>query len=75
MSERFGMADGRCFTIHTASTLLNDRVMQDNNIMPEDNYSFRKLLQQAGPDLVRPINNVSKCGECHKPLLKTSNTY
>lgn len=75
MSERFGMSDGRCFTLHTASTLLNDHVMKQNNILPQDNYSFRKLLQQKGPEIVRPINNVSECGECNEALLKVKNTY
>jgi hypothetical protein len=69
------MSDGRCFTIHTASTLLNDKVMESNNIMPQDNYSFRKLLQKQGPALVQKINNVTNCGECNEPLLNVRNTY
>ena len=75
MSERFGMSDGRCFTIHTASTLLNDKVMEQNNIIPQDNYSFRKLLQKQGPALVQKINNDTGCGVCNEPLLKVKNTY
>ena len=75
MSERFGMSDGRCYTIHTASTLLNDHVMKQHNIAPQDNYSFRKLLQQKGPAVAQAINNDGKCGECNEPLLKVRNTY
>lgn len=88
MSQRLGMADGRCFTISTASRLLNDYVMQSNNIPYADNYSYRQLLQKMGPDVVsaieskqhvgqiaRPNNYVNQCQSCDVPLLKVPNTY
>ena len=49
MSQRLGMADGRCLTIHTAPRLLNDYIMTQNGIQYQDNYAYRRFLQQAGP--------------------------
>ena len=49
MSQRLGMADGRCFTVNTSNQLLNNYLMKTNGISFEDNYSFRKMLQQKGP--------------------------
>lgn len=82
MSQRMGMADGRCFTIHTSAQLLNDYVMQQNNISYADNYSYRKLLQQGGPDVIARVqaNQDTQPGPgrvtaCDRPLLNVSNTY
>jgi hypothetical protein len=75
MSQRMGMADGRCFTINTSSQLLNDYVMKQNKIAYEDNYSYRKLLQQKGPELLANDTSVSGCNLCHKPLLQVPGVY
>tara|TARA_R110002074_G_scaffold254008_1_gene426106 strand:+ start:5397 stop:5663 length:267 start_codon:yes stop_codon:yes gene_type:complete len=88
MSQRLGMADGRCFTIGTASRLLNDHVMKTNNIGYSDNYSYRQLLQKMGPDVMdsiedkqrvgqiaRPNNYINQCQSCNVPLLKVPDTY
>lgn len=88
MSQRLGMADGRCFTLHTSSRLLNDYVMSQNGISYADNYSYRNLLQKMGPAVVhniqrqqnvgkipRPNNYVNQCQSCDKPLLKVPDTY
>lgn len=75
MSERLGMADGRCFTISSASTLFNDYVMQQNNIRPQDNYSYRQLLQQKGPALLREMTVRQPCDACDKPFFKLRTTY
>jgi hypothetical protein len=83
MSQRFGMADGRCFTIGTSSRLLNDYVMSSNQIQYQDNYSYRQLLQTQGPDLLTGIQNTqqpqpgsaNQCMECNNPLLKVPNIY
>ena len=75
MSQRMGMADGRCFTINTASGLLNDYVMTQNNISYEDNYAFRRLLQQKGPELLANDTQITGCNVCNKPLLKVPNIY
>ena len=82
MSQRLGMADGRCFTISTSSQLLNDYVMNSNGISLADNYSYRRLLQQRGPQIVNDIQAMQSnggpaphCQSCDKPLLKVPNRY
>ena len=88
MSQRLGMADGRCLSIHTSSRLLNDYIMNQNGIQLQDNYSFRRYLQQNGPDALRIVqdqqqsgnpqqysNFINNCQSCNTPLLKVPNTY
>ena len=89
MSQRLGMADGRCFTIGTSSRLLNDYVMTANKIGYQDNYSYRQLLQTRGPELLNSLhsttqpanpnapqsNFISQCQECNEPLLKVPHIY
>jgi len=77
-----GMADGRCFTIHTSAQLLNDYVMKQNNISYADNYSYRQLLQRGGPDVMTKLQDIQdtqpaqgRISACDKPLLNVSNTY
>jgi len=75
MSQRLGMADGRCFTINNSSMLYNDFLMTQNGIRFEDNYSFRKLLQEKGPDmLIKTEDQDQPCGMCHSTL-NLSGTY
>lgn len=79
MSQRLGMADGRCFTINSSSQLLNNYMMKQNGITYEDNYSYRKLLQAQGPSMLAKIQSEQsgndKCGNCDKPLLNMSRIY
>ena len=75
MSERLGMADGRCFTIHTSAQLFNDYIMDQNGVPVQDNYSFRKMLQQKGPEILKPLERQGPCINCDKPLLNVSGTY
>lgn len=88
MSQRLGMADGRCFTINTASRLINDHIMKTNGIPYQDNYRYRLLLQQMGPSALAPVENrqrvgppepstnfINQCQTCNTPLLKVPNTY
>jgi len=78
MSQRLGMADGRCFTVNTSNQLLNNYLMKQNDIKFEDNYSFRKMLQQKGPELLKPVQDLQgtdKCGACDQALLKVPNIY
>ena len=77
MSQRLGMADGRCFTINSSNQLYNNYVMKENGISFEDNYSFRKLLQKKGPEILRPSQDLQKdaCGSGDKALLKMPNIY
>jgi hypothetical protein len=73
MSQRLGMADGRCFTFSGSSRLVNNYVMQQNGIPMEDNYSYRQLLQQRGPSLVNELQEQAQgagpCTNCNSPVL------
>lgn len=78
MSQRLGMADGRCFTINSSSQLFNNYVMQTNGIPVVDNYSYRQLLQKQGPGLLSKVQEeqgTGNCKTCDKPLLKIPNIY
>jgi len=78
MSQRLGMADGRCFTINSSTQLLNNYIMKQNGITFEDNYSYRKLLQNQGPNLINKIQDEQgkeNCKTCDKPLLKMPDIY
>ena len=78
MSQRLGMADGRCFTINSSAQLFNNYVMKQNNITFEDNYSYRKLLQTQGPSLLSKVQEeqgTANCNNCDKPLLKIPDIY
>lgn len=69
MSQRLGMADGRCFTVNNSSMLYNDYLMTQNGIKFEDNYSFRKLLQSKGPEMLKKMeDHESPCGMCDSTL-------
>jgi hypothetical protein len=77
MSQRLGMADGRCFTLNSASTLTNNFIMNKNGIKAEDNYSYRQLLQKSGPELITKLQNEyqgNNCDSCDK-IFKPSKTY
>ena len=78
MSQRLGMADGRCFTMNSSAQLLNNYVMKQNGITFEDNYSYRKLLQTQGPSLLTKVQEQQgkgNCNNCEKPLLKMPDIY
>ena len=78
MSQRLGMADGRCFSINTSAQLFNNYVMKKNGIAFEDNYSYRQLLQKQGPELLTQIQDEQvkgKCNACDKPLVDASKIY
>lgn len=72
MSQRLGMADGRCFTINTSSQLLNNKIMEANKVPLVDNYAYRQLLQRSGPSLIEQIQSTQdmndRCSTCDKPL-------
>jgi uncharacterized protein with PIN domain len=88
MSQRLGMADGRCLTIHTSPRLLNDYIMTQHGIQYQNNYKFRQLLQRQGPAVLQVVqsqqqtgapndqsNFINRCQSCNTPLLKVPNTY
>lgn len=76
MSQRLGMADGRCFTVHSSAQLTNNFLMQQNGISFEDNYSFRQALQKQGPEFMNKLieHNREKCDPCNK-YTNMSKTY
>ena len=60
MSQRYGMADGRCITEFTSSRIMNDQFMAENKIAFQDNYKYRTFLQERGPDAFSlPIKNAA----------------
>ena len=81
MSQRLGMADGRCFTINTSSRLLNNYIMTENKVDYVDNYKYRQLLQNEGPKLIEKVTNQQKvaedgnCQRCDKHLIKVAGIY
>jgi hypothetical protein len=78
MSTRFGMQDGRCFTISTASGLFNNYLMKENGISYVDNYSYRQLLQSQGPAVIEKVlkkQGQSDCAQCDLPLLNVKGIY
>ena len=50
MSTRLGMGADRCFNVYESSRIYNDIVMKKQGIAYEDNLSFRRYLQEKGPD-------------------------
>ena len=66
MSQRLGMADGRCFTINSSAQLTNNYIMNKNGISLEDNYAYRQLLQKQGPELLNKFKEQSRdhCDSC-----------
>jgi len=67
MSQRYGMADGRCITEFTSSRIMNDQIMSENKVSFQDNYKYRALLQSKG---VEAFNLPLKNGACDSaPIL------
>ncbi len=57
------MGDGRCFTVFDSTRLYNDMIMKKQDIAYEDNLSYRRYLQEKGPEaFVVPAN-----GACALP--------
>ena len=77
MSARLGMADGRCFTVHTASKLYDNYTMNQNKIPYEDNYAYRQMLQKTDPSKLYPQEPAGEngCVKCDTPLLKVPSIY
>ena len=62
MSTRLGMGDGRCLTSYDSAKLANDFIMMKNGIAYEDNFKYRRLLQNSDlSGLPLPAKN-SACG-------------
>ena len=62
MSQRIGMADGRCITSFDSNRIMNDALMMKEGIAFQDNYKWRAWLQTKGPEaLSLPLKNAA-CG-------------
>lgn len=74
MSQRIGMADGRCITSYDSGRIMNDLIMQNNSIEFQNNYKYRMFLQSQGPDaLPLPFQNAAcRTGGCNLQVLKES---
>ena len=60
MSERIGMADGRCITSFDSNRIMNDVLMAKEGIAFQDNYKYRAFLQSKGPEaLSLPLKNAA----------------
>jgi hypothetical protein len=60
MSQRYGMADGRCLTEFSSSRILNDQIMAETQIAFQDNYKYRSMLQAKGPEAFNlPVKNAA----------------
>ena len=60
MSQRYGMADGRCITEFSSSRIMNDQLMAMNKIAFQDNYKYRTFLQENGPEAFSlPMKNAA----------------
>lgn len=59
MSQRLGMADGRCATILDSSRLFNDSVYMKAGISVNDNLAYRRFLQYSSPEDVIPESSCS----------------
>ena len=60
MSQRYGMADGRCLTEFSSNRIYNDTIMAENKIAFQDNYTYRSLLQAKGPEAFNlPLRNAA----------------
>ena len=72
MSQRIGMADGRCITDFNSSRIMNDFVISQAGIPYQDNYSYRMLLQSKGPDALHlPLRDAAcSSGPAFSPLVE-----
>jgi len=87
MSQRLGAADGRAFTISTSSKLFDNYLMTSHKVPLVDNYAYRMLLQQKGPEIVKKVqklqthgqrpgpNDINQCTSSDRPLLKIPGIY
>lgn len=61
MSQRLGMADGRCFTLSVSNQLLTEEIAKRAGINVLDNDKVRKYLQSS-ENVVEPWIPKEGCG-------------
>jgi hypothetical protein len=60
MSQRIGMADGRCITSYDSNRIMSDFMMSQKGIAFQDNYKWRQTLQSTDPAaLGLPLKNAA----------------
>lgn len=60
MSQRIGMADGRCITSYDSNRIMSDFMMTQKGIAFQDNYKWRQTLQNTDPSsLGLPLKNAA----------------
>jgi hypothetical protein len=52
MSQRIGMADGRCLTFNDSNRIMTENMMKNLGLSSTDNSQFRGLLQERGPEMM-----------------------
>lgn len=56
MSQRFGMADARCFTTNLASSILNDSIANQANVKVADGHAYRSFLIANADKLIQSMS-------------------
>lgn len=65
MSQRIGMADGRCITSPDSSRIMEDYMRVKAGFGVYDNNKYRMYLQEKGPDAVAlPLCNAACRNAC-----------
>lgn len=59
MSQRFAMADGRCFTTNLSSTILNDSVSKQAGVDVADGHRFRSFLMENAEKIMQSMSKPS----------------
>lgn len=59
MSQRLGMADGRCTTLYESTRLFNDEVYKKGGLDKFDSFGYRRFLQNSAPEDVIPAPTCS----------------
>lgn len=65
MSQRIGMADGRCITEVDSNRIMYDYLKTQSGFGVYDNNKYRMYLQEKGPDAVTlPLPNAACRDSC-----------
>jgi hypothetical protein len=69
MSQRIGMADGRCITEVDSNRIMFDYLKNQSGFGIYDNNKYRMYLQEKGPDAIYlPLPNAACRGSCGMKL-------
>jgi hypothetical protein len=69
MSQRIGMADGRCITEVDSNRIMFDSLKNQSGFGIYDNNKYRMYLQEKGPDAIfLPLPNAACRTSCGSKL-------